>query len=114
MTYWPLATARRYLDLPHNDDRTGYLPGLAHRTCNRRDGQRKTSAILRAKGYRLTPQQRIAIRVKQAKAAANATVTTPANARLTTAMPMRDSPARWLRAATTSRIAGSDHPPGHQ
>jgi hypothetical protein len=30
--------ARRYLDLPHNADRSGYLPGLAHRYCNRRDG----------------------------------------------------------------------------
>ena len=38
LTYWPLPVARRYLDLPHNATRTGYLPGLAHRTCNRRDG----------------------------------------------------------------------------
>lgn len=38
ITYWPLAVARRYLDLPHNASRTGYLPGLAHRYCNRRDG----------------------------------------------------------------------------
>ena len=38
MTYWPLAVARRYLDLPHNETRTGYLPGLAHRYCNRKDG----------------------------------------------------------------------------
>lgn len=38
ITYWPLPVARRYLDLPHNAARTGYLPGLAHRSCNRRDG----------------------------------------------------------------------------
>lgn len=40
MHYWPLDIARRYLDLPHNADRTGYLPGLAHRHCNRADGAR--------------------------------------------------------------------------
>jgi len=49
MTWWPLAYARRWLDLPHNADRTGYLPGLAHRRCNRRDGQRMTTAILNAR-----------------------------------------------------------------
>ena len=49
MTYWPLSVARRYLDLPHNADRSGYLPGMAHRRCNRRDGQRMTTAILHAK-----------------------------------------------------------------
>ncbi len=38
MTWWPLAVARRYIDLPHTSDRGGYLPGLAHRYCNRRDG----------------------------------------------------------------------------
>jgi hypothetical protein len=45
MTYWPLTVARRYLDLPHNADRSGYLPGLAHRKCNRADGQRIATAI---------------------------------------------------------------------
>jgi hypothetical protein len=55
------------LDLPHNDQRTGYLPGLAHRGCNRRDGQRKTAAINRARG--MTRQQITAIRMKQWQAA---------------------------------------------
>jgi len=49
MTYWPLSVARRFLDLPHTADRSGYLPGLAHRACNRRDGQAMTTAILHAK-----------------------------------------------------------------
>ena|SRR6185437_5022035 len=49
---WPLPLtkiARQYIDLPHTADRSGYLPGLAHRYCNRRDGQRVTTAILHAK-----------------------------------------------------------------
>ena len=49
ITWWPLKVARRYIDLPHTADRSGYLPGLAHRSCNRRDGQRVTTAILNAK-----------------------------------------------------------------
>lgn len=40
MTYWPPGAARRFLDLPHTADRSGYLPGLAHRSCNRGDGAR--------------------------------------------------------------------------
>lgn len=38
---WPLpltALARQRIDLPHNETRSGYLPGLAHRYCNRKDG----------------------------------------------------------------------------
>lgn len=38
MWWWPLAVARRYLDLPHTADRTGYLPGLSCRYHNRKDG----------------------------------------------------------------------------
>lgn len=44
------------LDLDHTDDRTGYL-GLSHRSCNRRAGQRKTTAILNARGWRPSPAQ---------------------------------------------------------
>jgi hypothetical protein len=47
--YWPLPVARRYIDLPHAPGKAGYLPGLAHRSCNRRDGQRMTTAILNAR-----------------------------------------------------------------
>ena len=49
LTWWPLSVARRFLDLPHNADRSGYLPGLACRTHNRQDGQRMTTAILNAR-----------------------------------------------------------------
>ena len=49
MTWWPLAVARRYIDLPHAPGKNGYLPGLACRRCNRRDGQRMTTAILAAR-----------------------------------------------------------------
>jgi hypothetical protein len=38
LPYWPLAVARRYLDLPHTADRGGYLPGLSCRRHNRADG----------------------------------------------------------------------------
>ena len=38
LRYWPLAVARRYLDLPHRADRSGYLPGLSCRRHNRADG----------------------------------------------------------------------------
>jgi len=49
LPYWPLSVARRYLDLPHTADRTGYLPGLSCRKHNRADGQAKTTAILNAR-----------------------------------------------------------------
>ena len=49
MHWWPLSVARRFIDLPHAPGKTGYLPGLAHRSCNRRDGQRMTTAILNAR-----------------------------------------------------------------
>ena len=38
LQWWPLAYARRFLDLPHNADRTGYLPGLSCRRHNRAEG----------------------------------------------------------------------------
>lgn len=38
LLWWPLSVARRFLDLPHNADRTGYLPGLSCRRHNRQDG----------------------------------------------------------------------------
>jgi len=38
LLWWPIQVARRYLDLPHNADRTGYLPGLACRRHNRGEG----------------------------------------------------------------------------
>jgi len=59
------------LDLPHNDDRTGYLPGLAHRACNRRDGQRKTTAVLRMRGP-MPARQLAAVRIRQWQAGATA------------------------------------------
>jgi hypothetical protein len=50
ITWWPLnKVTRRYIHLPHNADRTGYLPGLAHSYCNLRDGQARTTAILNAR-----------------------------------------------------------------
>jgi hypothetical protein len=50
ITWWPLnKVTRRYIHLPHNADRSGYLPGLAHSYCNLRDGQARTTAILNAK-----------------------------------------------------------------
>ena len=38
LMYWPLSVARRFLDLPHTADRSGYLPGLSCRRHNRADG----------------------------------------------------------------------------
>jgi hypothetical protein len=52
------------LDLDHTDDRAGYL-GLSHRACNRRDGQAKTTAILKAKGQPLSQRQLRAVAAKR-------------------------------------------------
>jgi hypothetical protein len=38
MWWWPLDMARRYLHLPHNAARTGYLPGLSCAKHNLADG----------------------------------------------------------------------------
>jgi hypothetical protein len=38
---WPREIARRWLDLPHNATRTGYLPGLSCRFHNRQEGAQR-------------------------------------------------------------------------
>lgn len=58
----PMFTWQR-LDLDHATDST-YL-GLSHASCNRRAGQRVTTAILRARGWTPSPRQVAAIRAKQ-------------------------------------------------
>lgn len=42
---YPVQVAARYLDLPHNADRTGYLPGLSCRRHNRADGARRGNRL---------------------------------------------------------------------
>lgn len=50
MWWWPLALARRFLDLPHTADRSGYLRGLSCRYHNRSDGGKRRQAM--ATGWR--------------------------------------------------------------
>lgn len=57
------------IDLGHLDGKAGYR-GLEHRGCNRRDGQAKTTAILRARGSVMTARQVAAVRARQWQAAA--------------------------------------------
>lgn len=45
MSWWPLDIARDFIDLPHTADRSGYMPGLAHRSCNRADGARRRNLM---------------------------------------------------------------------
>ena len=45
LLWWPLRIARRFLDLPHTADRSGYLPGLSCRFHNRSDGGRRRQAV---------------------------------------------------------------------
>ena len=55
--WWPLAVARRFLDLPHTADRSGYLPGLSCRRHNRGDGAARGTRLRgRARAWRTARQ----------------------------------------------------------
>ena len=49
MWWWPLSVARRYLHLPHNAARTGYLPGLSCAKHNCEDGARRKNRKQRSR-----------------------------------------------------------------
>lgn len=66
LLFWPLNIARKYLDLPHTADRSGYLPGLSCRKHNRADGAIRGNRMRKG---RLTMAQLSAIRMKQWAAA---------------------------------------------
>lgn len=38
LLWWPVQVARRWIDLPHDHQHGGYLPGLACRRHNRQEG----------------------------------------------------------------------------
>jgi len=49
MPWWPLAYARRFLDLAHDHVNGGYLPGLSCRAHNRGEGARRGNKRRRAR-----------------------------------------------------------------
>jgi hypothetical protein len=55
LRWWPLAVARRYLDLAHDHANGGYLPGLACRRHNRGAPNRQRSMRRQAVRVRTTP-----------------------------------------------------------
>jgi hypothetical protein len=91
--YWVGGKPRsRTLDLDHFPGRMyggPQITRLAHRSCNRRSGQRQTTAILKAKGRPLTRRQLLAIRAKQANSSGK---TVPAYARQTVPAYARQPP----------------------
>ena len=96
--YWVNGKPRsRTLDL---DDFPGRMYGgpqvkrLSHRSCNRRAGQRQTTAALRTRGHRLTRSQLAAIRAKQGPAT-GATVTRPQQAAGSAPSGRWSSSRRW-------------------
>ena len=45
----PLPTDTRLWALPHNAQRTGYLPGMWHKRCNDRDGASRGARVVNAR-----------------------------------------------------------------